>query len=148
MTLHAAGYAPDPLGRDHVGMAQDVPATALLYDRDCGFCKWSLNRVLAWDRQRRLRPVAIQSEEGERLLAAVEPARRLESWHLVLPGGEVRSGGAAFEPLGRLLPGGSPLALFARTFPGLTDRLYRYVAGHRSRWARWLRIDAGCAVRR
>ena len=38
----------------------------VLYDADCGFCKWSLDKLLAWDRRQRLRPVAIQSAEGER----------------------------------------------------------------------------------
>ena len=51
---------------------------AVLYDRDCGFCRWSLDKILAWDRRRRLRPVAIQSEEGQRLLAPVPPEHRLD----------------------------------------------------------------------
>jgi hypothetical protein len=78
-----------------------VPAAqriAVLYDRDCGFCKWALNKILVWDRRRRLRPVAIQSEEGNHLLAAIAPERRLESWHLVTDG-EVRSAGAAAPQL-------------------------------------------------
>jgi len=62
-----------------------VAAWPVLYDEDCGFCKWSLNKVLAWDRRRRLRPVAIQSDEGQRLLAAVPEAERLDSAHLVSP---------------------------------------------------------------
>ena len=71
---------------------------ALLYDEDCGFCKWSLNKVLFLDRRHRLRPVAIQSKEGQQLLAPIDPAVRLDSWHLAGPDGEVHSGGAAFEP--------------------------------------------------
>ena len=43
----------------------------LLYDRDCGFCRWCLGKVLAWDRRRSIRPVAIQSEEAHRLLAGM-----------------------------------------------------------------------------
>ncbi|MDQ5833597.1 MAG: DUF393 domain-containing protein [Actinomycetota bacterium] len=120
----------------------------ILYDDDCGFCKWSLNKVLAWDRRRRLGPVAIQSEEGQRLLASVPESERLDSWHLVLPSGEVRSAGAAAEPLARLLPGGRPLALGFRSFPRITDRAYRYVANHRDRFARLVGVDASCQVRR
>jgi predicted DCC family thiol-disulfide oxidoreductase YuxK len=119
----------------------------ILYDEGCGFCKWSLDRILAWDHARRLRPAPIQSEEGERLLAAVEPAARLDSWHLVSDG-EVFSAGAAAAPLARILPGGRPLAAMFTTFPAQTDRAYRYVARHRDRWARLLRIDANCEVRR
>jgi predicted DCC family thiol-disulfide oxidoreductase YuxK len=111
---------------------------AILYDADCGFCRWSLNKVLAWDRPGRLRPVAIQSEEGQELLAGIDPERRLESWHLAMPDGEVRSGGAAFGPLGRLLPGGRPLTAVAERFPRMTDSAYRWVAEHRGGLARVL----------
>lgn len=122
--------------------------SVLLYDRDCGFCKWTLDKILAWDRRRRLRPVAIQSQEGERLLARVDPATRLDSWHLVSADGRLFSAGSALEPLARLLPGGRPLAAGFGAFPRVTEQGYRYVAAHRDRWARLLRIDAGCEVRR
>ena len=125
----------------------DYEAT-LLYDEDCGFCKWSLDKVLAWDRRRRLRPVPIQSEEGQRLLASVPEERRLDSWHLVEPSGAVRSAGDAAAPLFDLLPGGRPLAATARALPGPTERAYRAVAGNRNRLARILRIDSSCQVRR
>jgi predicted DCC family thiol-disulfide oxidoreductase YuxK len=119
----------------------------ILYDRDCGFCKWSLNRVLAWDRRCRLRPVAIQTEEGQELLAPIEPEHRLDSWHLLTPAGELLSGGAAAAPLAALLPGGRPLAAAFRAFPGATERAYGWVADHRDRLARLLRIDESCEVR-
>jgi predicted DCC family thiol-disulfide oxidoreductase YuxK len=125
-----------------------MTAPVILYDRDCGFCKWSLDKILAWDRSKRLRSVPIQSEEGERLLTGVDPETRLDSWHFVGGDGELFSAGAAAEPLARTLPFGRPLALVFGAFPGLTERAYRYVAAHRDRWARLLRIDANCAVRR
>ena len=127
-----------------------IPAAeplAVLYDRDCGFCKWALNKILVWDRRQRLRPVAIQSEEGNHLLAAIAPERRLESWHLVTDG-EVRSAGAAAPQLFEALPGGRPLAVPLRAFPRLTERAYRWVAEHRALLARLLRIDASCELRR
>lgn len=128
-------------------MSSDGELT-VLYDRDCGFCKWSLDKILAWDRRRRrLRPVAIQSEEGARLLAAIEPQRRLDSWHLVADG-EIRSAGAAAPRLFEALPGGRPLAALLAAFPGATERAYRWVASHRVRLARLLRIDATCQLRR
>jgi len=120
----------------------------VLYDEDCAFCKWCVDKILAWDRRGRLRAVAIQSEEGGRLLAGVDPEARLDSWHLARADGRVLSAGAAAEPLARGLPGGRPLALAFRVFPGLTERAYSYVADHRDRWARLLRIDANCDVRR
>jgi predicted DCC family thiol-disulfide oxidoreductase YuxK len=120
---------------------------AVLYDRDCGFCRWSLDKILAWDRRRHLRSVAIQSEEGQRLLAPVPPERRLDSWHLVRDG-EVRSAGAAAAPLFAVLPGGRPLAALLRAFPRATEWTYRWVADHRDLMARLLRIDAACELRR
>jgi predicted DCC family thiol-disulfide oxidoreductase YuxK len=122
--------------------------SVVLYDEDCAFCKWSLEKILAWDRSRRLTAVPIQSEEGARLLAEVDPALRLDSWHFVSSDGTLFSAGAAAEPLVRILPLGDPLAVVFGAFPGLTERAYRYVAGHRSRWARLLRLDADRELRR
>src|ERR671914_515493 len=82
-----------------------VGRTLLLYDADCGFCRVCVALVLAWDRRRRLRPVALQSEEAEGLLAQMPEEERMASWHLARPDGEVQSAGAAFPPLLRELPG-------------------------------------------
>ena len=109
----------------------------MLYDADCGFCRWSLAKLLAWDRRGRLRPVALQSREADSLLAGMREEERMASWHLVSDG-EVRSGGAAFEPLLRMLPGGRPLAALAARAPRLTECGYRWVADHRSAFGRLL----------
>jgi predicted DCC family thiol-disulfide oxidoreductase YuxK len=121
--------------------------SVLLYDQDCGFCRWSLDKILAWDRAKRLRPVPIQSEEGSRLLATIAPEARLDSWHLVREDGKLFSAGAAAEPLARLLPGGRLLAAVFAAFPGVTERAYGFAAHHRFWLARLLRIDANCQVR-
>ena len=113
----------------------------LLFDADCGFCRWSARHVLAWDRRGRLRKTTIQGEEGERLLAGIPPEQRLDSWHLVTPSGRVFSAGAAAPELAVLLPGGRPLASLFRTFPRTTDSAYRWVAAHRGLLSRLLRID-------
>jgi predicted DCC family thiol-disulfide oxidoreductase YuxK len=121
------------------------PPATLLYDADCGFCRWSLAKLLAWDGRGALRPVAIQSEEGERLLADLTEERRKDSWHLVEPDGTRRSAGAAAGPLLRRLPGGTPLALLFEALPGPTERGYRLVSRHRG----WLgRAITGGAARR
>jgi len=104
-----------------------VQAT-LLYDRSCGFCRRCVERILRWDRHRRVRPVALQDPEADILLDGLEEHARLGSWHLVTADGRVYSAGAAFPPLLRLLPGGRPLAAVAAVFPGLTERGYRWVA--------------------
>jgi predicted DCC family thiol-disulfide oxidoreductase YuxK len=112
---------------------------SLLYDDDCGFCRWSLHLILRWDRHGRLRPVAIQSEEGARLLADLSEEERLASFHLVAPDGSLASAGAAAVPLARLLPGGRPLAALFGAFPRATDGAYRWVADHRTALGRVLR---------
>jgi predicted DCC family thiol-disulfide oxidoreductase YuxK len=113
-----------------------MATVTLLYDRDCGFCRWCLGKVLAWDRRETLGPVAIQSQEADRLLQGMPEADRLASWHLVRPDGAVRSAGAAIPELFRLLPGGGPLGALTARAPRATDRAYRWVAGNRSRWGK------------
>jgi predicted DCC family thiol-disulfide oxidoreductase YuxK len=113
-----------------------VAQATLIYDRDCGFCRWCLGKVLAWDHRRSIRPVAIQSNEAERLLSGMPEEERLASWHLVNGSGEVRSAGSAFPGLFRLLPGGAPFAAFTSWAPRATDRAYRWVAANRGRWGK------------
>ena len=109
--------------------------------------------MLAWDRRGRLRPVALQDPEADRFLAGMGAEERMGSWHLVKSGGEVRSAGAAFEPLLRLLPGGAPLARLAARLPGPVERGYRFIADHRTPIGRRLtsgakrRADARIAAR-
>jgi len=104
----------------------------VLYDRDCGFCRFSIGVVLAWDRRRALRPVAIQSDEGARLLAGLAPAERLASAHAIGSDGRPRSGGAAAAPILRRLPLASALAALAERAPSLAERTYGAVAARRS----------------
>jgi predicted DCC family thiol-disulfide oxidoreductase YuxK len=108
-----------------------LPAS-LLYDADCGFCTWSTAKVLAWDRRRRLRPVALQAPEAERLLPGMSEDERMSSWHLVLADGSVRSAGAAAPKLLRVLPGGRPLAWLSAAFPRATEFAYRGISSRRS----------------
>ena len=109
------------------------------YDQDYGFCCWSLAKLLRLDRARRLRPVPIQPPEADVHLSAMDDATRIGSWHLVVDGSQVYSGGAAVASLLELLSGGKPPAALFRRFPRLTDRGYRWVAGHRTALARGLK---------
>src|SRR5438477_9210825 len=93
--------------------ALSVERAVLLYDRDCGFCRWSTDRILAWDRRGALRAVALQSDETERLLTGIARERMMASWHLVTADGRVFSAGDALAPLARLLPAGTPAAALA-----------------------------------
>lgn len=104
----------------------------LVYDDDCGFCRVCLAVVLAWDRRRRIRPVALQSEEAARRLAGMPETERMASWHLARADGTVHSAGSAFGPLFRELPGGAGLAALANRFPRAAERGYARVARNRS----------------
>lgn len=117
----------------------------VLYDEDCGFCRWSSERLRAWDRRHALRFAPIQSAQGRRLLAPVPKVARLESMHAVTPDGRVWSAGAAVPVILRVLPAGAPAAVMARLAPGFTERAYRAVAARRVRLGALLGRDA-CAV--
>ena len=117
----------------------------ILFDNDCGFCRWSLSKLLAWDRHGRLRPVALQSEDVDDLLMGMDRERKMASWHLVARNGHIYSGGAAVPQLARLLPASAPIAALATAFPRTADRAYRWVARHRERLGRVLGEQA-CAV--
>jgi predicted DCC family thiol-disulfide oxidoreductase YuxK len=107
----------------------------LIYDRDCGFCRWCLGKVLAWDRRRTIRPVALGTDEANRLLGDMPRAEQFSSWHLVDEDG-LHSAGAGFPSLLRRLPGGRPFAALATRFPNATESGYRFVSGNRSLWGK------------
>ena len=115
--------------------------TIVLYDEDCGFCRWTADKLRGLDRRRRLTFVPIQSSRGQALLASLPPEVRLDSAHVVTAG-RVRSGGAAVAPVLRELPGGRPLAAVAEAMPRITDRAYRWTARRRT----WLGARLGTAA--
>jgi predicted DCC family thiol-disulfide oxidoreductase YuxK len=115
------------------GAEQPDGRTVVLYDEDCGFCRWALGWILRWDRSGQLRPVSLQSAEAETILTGMDPQKRMASWHLLDPEAGLHSAGAAFPPLLRRLPGGRPLATFAAAAPGAVNRAYGLVARNRSR---------------
>jgi predicted DCC family thiol-disulfide oxidoreductase YuxK len=122
-----------------------VAPFSILYDADCGFCRWSLAQVLRLDRRNRLRPVSLQQLEADTLLSGMGRDERMASWHLVDDDGRVYSGGDAFAPLLRLVPGGRPFAAALVALPAVSDVAYRTVAGRRSALGRL--IPAASAAR-
>ncbi len=100
-----------------------------------------------------LRPVAIGSDEGRRLLAGMPEADRLRSAHAVTPDGRVTSAGDAAVPIAAVLPGGGLLAPVLRAGGPVTRGAYRLVAGNRGRLGRLVspamlrRADAVIAAR-
>jgi predicted DCC family thiol-disulfide oxidoreductase YuxK len=92
--------------------------------------------VLRLDRHKQLRPVALQDSEADLLLAGMPAGQRMASWHFVGEDGRVYSGGEAFAPLLRLIPGGAPLARALDAAPAIADHGYRAVAERRSFFGR------------
>jgi predicted DCC family thiol-disulfide oxidoreductase YuxK len=117
----------------------------LLYDSDCGFCRWLVDKVLVWDRRGRVKSMELQDGEADSLLGEIDADAKMGSWHLVTPDGRVHSAGAAAPPLLRLLPGGKPLAALLAAFPEGTERAYRTVARNRDRLGR-LVGETACQV--
>ena len=93
----------------------------LIYDADCGVCKFILARVLELDRGR-YRPLALQDPRAAELLPGLSEEERMRSFHIVEPDGTVHSAG---DGLAELIPG-------LGRFPGLAERAYWLVAGNRS----------------
>jgi predicted DCC family thiol-disulfide oxidoreductase YuxK len=104
----------------------------VLYDSDCGFCRWTIAWALKRDRNHVLGVAPIQSSTGAELLADLDPAERLESAHAVHDDGRRESGGAAVRTVLEVLPSARPLAWLAGLSPRLTEAVYRLVADHRS----------------
>jgi predicted DCC family thiol-disulfide oxidoreductase YuxK len=115
----------------------------VLYDDDCGFCRWSAAKVRAWDRRNRLAIAPIQG--ADELLTPIAPGERLAAMHVVEPDGRVWTGGAALTRLAGILPGAGGFAILGRALPGLAEDAYRLVATRRSTLGRLLGTDA-CAV--
>lgn len=122
-----------------------MSSTVLLYDADCGFCRWAVSRILVWQRGGGIRAVALQDEEAATLLTGMDEAERMASWHLVVPGGTVHSAGTAVAPILRRLPGGAFPARVAGAFPGGVGWVYAWVAGHRNLLGRLVGVRA-CSV--
>lgn len=105
----------------------------MIYDADCGFCRWSLAVLLS---VAPARPLKLGTAEADELLADLSVEERIASWHLVDDSGTRTSAGTALAPALALAPGGRiPASLLAR-MPRLTERGYRWVADHRGRIGR------------
>src|SRR3954463_6229559 len=58
---------------------------SVLYDDDCGLCKWLLAGLVCRGRGAGPRPGAVQRSEAVEMLADMAPPQRIASWHLVSP---------------------------------------------------------------
>lgn len=114
-----------------------VERATLIFDGECGFCRQCVDRVTAWDRDRRLEYVPFQDQARVARFGITLPALAA-AMHLVLPDGRVFAGADAAPQVLRLLPGKRWLAgLFA--LPGVLPMARRVYA--------WIAVRRKCAVR-
>ena len=116
-------------------MPPDSPLL-VFYDEDCGYCRWSVAKLLRFDRDRRLRLIAIQSQQGEHLLAAIPPELRLASAHLIDSDGRLYSGGEAAAPIAAALPSLARAAPLLRRLARPVNAGYNLVAANREQFGR------------
>lgn len=114
----------------------------VLYDADCGFCRWAMAWALRHDHRKLLVAVPIQSPLGCELLADVEPSDRLRSAHVVGDDGRRRSAGAATAEVLAVLPRTQGLAGLAHRLPSTTALLYGVVAKRRNGFGRLVGNEA------
>jgi predicted DCC family thiol-disulfide oxidoreductase YuxK len=110
----------------------------VLYDADCGFCRWAMAWALSHDTRRTLVAAPIQSELGSQLLAELSPSERLAAAHVIREDGARESGGAAAAEVLAQLPRTRLLARVARGLPAPTAAFYGLVATHRHGFGRWV----------
>ena len=108
----------------------------VLYDTDCGFCRWAMAWAVRRDHHHVLVTVPIQSPLGSELLADIDLRERLRSAHVVGDDGRRRSAGAAAAEVLGVLPRTQGLARLAHRLPSTTALLYRVVAKRRSGFGR------------
>ncbi len=106
--------------------------TTLLYDQDCGFCRTVLGAILMRDRERVIRPVALQDALAADLLPGMSEEDRFASFHLVDDDCVVRSGGEALPLMMALLRRGRLLGRLMSSAQPLTNAAYYLISDHRS----------------
>jgi predicted DCC family thiol-disulfide oxidoreductase YuxK len=114
----------------------------VLYDAECGFCRWTMAWAVRRDRRHVLVTVPIQSPRGAELLVDLAPSRRLRSAHVVRDDGSLRSGGAAAAEVLSVLPSTRALGRLAGRLPRTTALLYSVVAARRRSFGRLVGRDA------
>ncbi|MEM7739056.1 MAG: DUF393 domain-containing protein [Deinococcota bacterium] len=109
-----------------------LPKTLVLYDGDCGFCQWSVNLALKFDRHTRLEPRPLQTpgllEQHNISRQAAETAL-----HVVTPSGQVVQAGYAIKAILHELPlwRGAQVWWFIPGFGILANWVYARVAANR-----------------
>lgn len=114
----------------------------VLYDADCGFCTWVVDRLAMRVEPGAIEIVPLQSPRADALLdGRVDEQTKWESWHLVDADGSLYSGGAALPHVLRHVRGGRVAGRVAARFPRTSSGLYKVVARNRDRLGRVVKAD-------
>ncbi|MDQ3953246.1 MAG: DUF393 domain-containing protein [Actinomycetota bacterium] len=131
---HAEGRIPPQ------NLANSVPV--VLYDADCGFCTWVVDKIAARVEAGAVEIVPLQAPRADELLAdRLDEQAKWDSWHLVEAGGALFSGGEAIPRVLRHVRGGRFAGRVAARFPRAASALYRVAARHRDKLGRVVRAD-------
>jgi predicted DCC family thiol-disulfide oxidoreductase YuxK len=109
--------------------------TTLVYDAGCYSCARFARLVRRLDRKKRIEFASMYDPAVEARMRPKLGDAYDRSFHLELPGGEVKSGEDALQDLARLLPATAPLGAVAFRLPGVRDvpaMLYRAFAAGRT----------------
>ena len=113
----------------------------LAYDSDCGPCTMFRRLVGFLDRSKSIKFIPLTQADNEGLLDSIQKDFRFSSFHLILPGREVRSGSDGVLELIRILPGGRVTHPIVRYLPGAIP-LVRFIYARLSR----LHNNSSCAI--
>lgn len=107
----------------------------MVYDGTCGFCDKSVQRLLDWDREGRLRFTALQGDTFQPIHARHPTLDPQRSMTLVIQDGAgertLTHSGAMFE-ICRHLPWPWRMLSWFEVLPrALTDRVYLFISDHR-----------------
>ena len=117
-------------------------APVVLYDGDCGFCTWVVDKIAARVEPGAVEIVPLQAPRADEVLAGrLDERAKWESWHLVEPDGALFSGGDAIPRVLRHVRGGRFAGRVAARFPRAASALYRVAARHRDKLGRVVHAD-------
>ena len=106
----------------------------VLFDGMCNLCNGAVDFILKRDRKKQFQYVALQSEEGKKLVDKYHIPSEIDSVILLKDKQVFTESDAAIE-IGKMLPAPWKWAGIFRIIPlKIRNSVYRWIARHRYRW--------------
>jgi predicted DCC family thiol-disulfide oxidoreductase YuxK len=126
----------------------DTEKHLILWDGDCGFCHWSVDRLMSWDRKQKLRSIPRQQCPSPPMTDLLQDRTDREVV-VITRSGEVLGGAdAVFFVYGETRSRWIAAILRTPPFIWVARWVYRWVARNRATVSRWLKLEATCEVPR